>query len=120
MVGTCACPLSTRVYVDLKRYAEALTYPDPDKIRHYIEETCFYLSEDTAIVLAIRFRLNITPSEPVVYKKVDPSASRGRSGKPVCRGWRYLDAANAFFETRIDRVELEQRLDIGLPECEAG
>ncbi len=104
-----------RFRVDVGRYAEALTEPDPDKVRRFIREPNFYDPEDPLIRLAASLR-GEGPAEVIEFDAALETAREGSLYAQVLRrGCLYLQAAGEFFEGRIARDEVNERLDIGKP-----
>jgi len=107
-----------RITVDLRRYAEAMSNPDPGKVRCYIDGVNFYGPSDPIIVLARRLREGDAAEAVSIQAMVTRDANASRYGQALARGCRYARAANAFFTFGIGADELHGRLDIGKPECE--
>ncbi len=104
-----------RFRVDLRRYAEALADPDPQKVRRFIEEPGFYDAAD----LLIRLARSIEGGDPAegieVEDAIEAAASGSQYAGALARGLSYLRAASDYFERRIGEDELADRLDIGRP-----
>jgi hypothetical protein len=111
------CDVHQALYVDLHRYAEAYLRPDPDKLRRFVVEPRFHDPADPVVALASALRRR----EPLVAAPtLDALIATARTacqyGQAVLRALRYLRAANAFFDRRLDANALRGALDIGKPE----
>ena len=109
-----------RVRVDLRRYAEALARPDPDKVRRYVEEVRFYDREEPLLRLLASLRRDGGAPDAGAGPTLEAALEAARGGslyaRAVARAFGYVRAAGEFFERRIGREELARRLEIGRPE----
>jgi hypothetical protein len=101
-------------YVNLTRYDQAITHPDPDKVRLYLTEDNFYDHSDTIIDVARRLQ----HGEGISAQEVEAAITVGGNShyaQALSIAMRYLQAANDFFTSDMDMAELKPRLDIGEP-----
>lgn len=104
-----------RFRVEIRRYAEALANPDPQKVRRFIEEVNFYDASEPLIRFARSVQRG-APEESIDLDEAFEAAAEGSQyARALRRGLGYLRAGSAFFEGRLERDVLEDRLDIGKP-----
>lgn len=104
--------------VDLRRYAEAIANPDPEKVRRYLDEVNFYSPHDPIVDRARRLDRGDPGAPCELSRLADRDANASRYGQALARGCRYILAASEFFLFRLEPEELRERLDIGKPECD--
>lgn len=101
-----------RFYVDLERYAAAITDPDPAKVKRFITDVNFYGREDPIIAGARAIQCGeAIEASAIVDMTRAPAASH--YGRALQLGFTYLLAASDYFIGAIDRQRLYERLDIG-------
>ncbi len=105
-----------RLYVDLRRYAAALTDPDPELVRRFLVEPNFYAPADPIIVLARSLQKGTPPPAVSLAAALEQARDQSLYARMLRRAYLYTQAASEFFERRIDRDELARRLHIGVPE----
>lgn len=101
-------------YVNLERYQEAFTNPDPEKTRRFIVEDGFYDAEEPLIAAARA----IQQGEEVTGKRVAEAAAaqpRSHYGRALSMAYGYLCAASELLDGAIDEAQLTERLNIGKP-----
>ncbi|MFW6161822.1 MAG: hypothetical protein ACODAJ_03580 [Planctomycetota bacterium] len=106
--------LRQRLRVDLRRYAEALARPDPEKVRRFLTEPCFYHAADPLLLLARALQRDEAP--PMGLTEALAAEPRSHYARAVRRAYGYVQAASAFFDREVDEGELRHRLEIGRPE----
>jgi hypothetical protein len=104
-----------RFRVDLRRYAEALASPDPQKIRRFIVDARFYDRSDPLIRLARSLREGAEEAIDL-EGALAAAGEQSQYARALARGMRYLRAASGYFEGRLDEDEFRNRCDIGRPE----
>jgi hypothetical protein len=106
-----------RFRVDLRRYAEALARPDPEKVRRYVDETGFYNRDDGLIRLARSIDAKGSPSaEARGTRFLDALDSAGQGSlyaRALRRGYLYVRAASEYFQGEIDREAYLDALERG-------
>jgi hypothetical protein len=100
-----------RYTVNLKRYADAIANPDPEKVRRFIEEPNFYDRDDSIIRIARQLQRGDDAETPV--DEIVEQPARSHYAQALRNGFRYLSAASDFFERKITLDELTTKLDIG-------
>lgn len=105
-----------RLYVDLQRYAAALTDPDPERVRRFLVEPNFYNPADPLIALARSRQRGTAPPGTSLAMALEQAQNQSLYARMLRRAYSYTHAASEFFERRIDRAELARRLHIGIPE----
>jgi hypothetical protein len=101
-------------YVKLIRYDQAITHPDPEKVRLYITEDNFYDRDDAIIHVARRLQ----HGEDIPSAEVDAAIATGGNSQyaqALATAVRYLQAASDFFVNHTDEKNLKLQLDIGKP-----
>lgn len=104
-----------RFRVDLRRYAEALANPDPQKVRRFIEEPGFYDAADPLIRLARDIQDGQAGENMDIEGAIRSASSGSQYAGALARGLSYLRAASDYFERRVGEQELRELLDIGRP-----
>jgi len=100
--------------VDVRRYAEAIKNPDPDRVRRFITEGDFYGPEEPIISAARRLQRgeNVPSSQVEDAYSAHPVSHYARALKLA---FGYLRAASAFWTGDIALGDLPERFDIGQP-----
>lgn len=102
-------------YVNLERYRKAVMEPDPDMVQRFIVGPNFYEAQDP-IIAAARAIANGEELEVDWGSLVDDKLATSTYAQALRRAFRYVSAANQYFQFEIEREELEERMDIGKPE----
>ncbi len=100
--------------VDLKRYAAAISRPDPEKVRRFITAVNFYDAGEPIIAAA----RGIQRGEPVTagqVREVTRIEARSHYAQALRTGYGYLRAASDFFAGDMSPEALRERLDVGRP-----
>ncbi|OGG56262.1 MAG: hypothetical protein A3F84_10340 [Candidatus Handelsmanbacteria bacterium RIFCSPLOWO2_12_FULL_64_10] len=100
--------------VDLKRYAAAISRPDPEKVRRFITAVNFYDATEPIIAAA----RGIQRGEPVTAGQVREAAraeALSHYAQALRMGYGYLCAASDFFAGDMSPEALRERLDVGRP-----
>jgi hypothetical protein len=105
--------LRQRFYVDVRRYAEAFSDPDPDKVRRFIEEVNFYSGQDPLVRLARSLQAGVPDTSIVLQDAVDEAETQSEYAQALRRGYLYLEAASGFFEGTIDEAAFRDALERG-------
>lgn len=105
-----------RLYVELRRYAEAFAKPDPDKVKRFVEEPNFYNPDDDLIRFARSLQLGDAVEHIDFEKALADAPSASLYAKALGRAFGYTRAASAYFEKSIDLDTLKKRLEIGRAE----
>ncbi len=108
------CRLHQAWRIDMDRYVAAALHPDPALVKRYIDDTCFYEPADPLIALCERLQAGgtATPDEVAAAAVAE---QRSHYAQALATAWRYLGAAGAFWERRIDAAQLADALDHGRP-----
>lgn len=101
--------------VDITRYAEALMNPDPEKVRRFVTNVNFYDAGDSLIQLAREVQSG-ADNLPDPGEAAREAVAGSLYARALARAFEYISAADDFWQNRIERNELEERLDIGKPE----
>jgi len=101
--------------VDLRRYAEALASPDPQKVQRFIADVGFYDRSDPLIRLARSLREGAEEAIDL-EGALAAAGEQSQYARALARGMRYLRAASGYFEGRLGEDDLRRRCEIGRPE----
>lgn len=100
-------------YVDLDRYAQALTHPDSDKVRRFLDEVHFYHDQDPLIQLARSIQAGAPATEIDLAAALDAAAKQSQYAQALRRGYLYLEAASGYFVGQLDEAALADALERG-------
>jgi hypothetical protein len=101
-------------YVSLQRYDDAITNPDPDKVKLYITDDNFYDPNESIISLARMLQHHHPVDESEVSSAVEATI-HSHYAKALQTGFHYLLAASQYFNTDMSLTALQKKLDIGKP-----
>lgn len=104
------------LYVDMQRYAEAYSHPDPLKMQRFIVDMNFYDRTDALIRFARGIQHGTLDPTIVLEIALKEAETQSLYARALARAYRYILAASDFFLARIEVEELYRRLDIGQPE----
>jgi hypothetical protein len=102
-----------RFYVDLARYAEAFSDPDPDQVRRFLDEVNFYDAEDPLIRLARSIQGGAPETAVELSAAVDAAAAQSHYARALRRGTLYLEAASGYFDGSLGEAALADALERG-------
>jgi hypothetical protein len=115
-----------RLYVDIRRYAEAYAAPDPEKVRRFITDVGFYDRSDALIRLARGLQRVVDPEArsrrggegdlPPLDEAADRAASGSQYARALRKAYLYVRAASGYFVRSAADEDLSVRLEIGRPE----
>jgi len=94
-------------YVDITRYAQAYTDPDPDEWRRYIVDVNYYDAGDGLIALARQVQNGDSIADSAVVEALTPGQNQSQYGQALLRGMRYLVAASEFFAGQVSVDSLQ-------------
>ena len=104
-----------RLYVDIRRYTEALLEPDPDKVKRFVEDVNFYDPADAIVRLARALQHGEGIDDRAIGAAVTAAAEQSHYAQALGKAMGYLRTASDYFERRLDEDTLNERLDIGKP-----
>jgi len=96
----------------LRRYAQAYSAPDPEKMRRFVHNVDFYDSADPVIRLARSLHEGVTERAIDLNAAVEKAASQSQYAQALHRGFCYMQATNDYFKQVIDEKTLRNRLQI--------
>lgn len=97
---------------DLRMYIEAYQNPDPGKMEIYIHGINFYEPDDPIIQWVRRVQRRQDPSSINLDEALVADESISHYAKALQRGFRYLSAADGYFQNRISKDECYDVLEI--------
>jgi hypothetical protein len=100
-------------YVDIARYAQAYSDPDPDMVRRFIVEVNFYDPCDPLIRLARSLQWGAADEGVDLQEAVEAAGSQSQYAQALRRGYLYLQAASDYFVGQIVQETLKDRLERG-------
>lgn len=109
--------LRQKAYVNLERYRKAAMEPDEDMMKRFIIDPNFYNPKDPIITVA-RCIANGEDVKIKWDKLLDEKQATSIYAQALRRAFRYVKAANEYFNYEINMDELVERMDIGKPELE--
>ncbi|MBA3846838.1 MAG: hypothetical protein H0X45_09360 [Planctomycetes bacterium] len=108
--------LRQRFRVELPRYAQALTHPDPELHQRFVVATRFYDAGDPLIALARALQHGTALPKVDLDQALAASANGSLYARAVARAYRSVSAADAFLRGTLDDEGFAERIDIGRPE----
>ena len=108
--------MQQRLYVDLRRYAEAWKHPDPEKVDRFLTKPNFYNRHEPLLRLVRGIQCGDNVDDIDLADALATAANGSLYAYMLARAYRYCRAASDFFDRRIEMGELTSRLDIGRPE----
>lgn len=99
-------------YVEIDRYAKAITNPDPDKYHHFITEMNFYNEADPLVKLARAIQDGAAPGSDEVAAAADANHT-SHYGVALQTAFTYVRGANGFLQGNLTPEQLRAALNIG-------
>lgn len=109
-----------RYYVDVQRYSEMFSNPDPDEMRRYIVETNFYDGSDGLIALARALQRKEKLPSVSFDAAYEQAPKQSQYAQALRMGVRYLMAASDFFEEKISEDETRRLFDLDKKHTDGG
>ena len=101
------------IRADLRRYAETLSDPDPDKTRRFIVEINFYDRKDPIVRLARSLQHGRPDKKIELGEALAAAAAQSQYARALQMGYGYLRAASDYFQGRIELDVYKDRLGRG-------
>ncbi len=104
--------LRQRYRVNVERYTQALTDPDPGCVKRFIEEVNFYDPDEGLIRLARSIQRGEPAEETDLDEALDAAADGSHYAGALRRGVLYAFAADGYFRGRIGSDEFRTQLEM--------